>query len=51
MEPEGKHLSDSFPIQEGLKQGDALAPLLFNLIECPHFIGVGLYVNYILTKA
>jgi hypothetical protein len=21
------------------------------LIECPHFIGVGLYVNYILTKA
>jgi hypothetical protein len=26
----GKHLSDSFPIQNGLKQGDALAPLLFN---------------------
>jgi hypothetical protein len=25
----GKHLSDSFPIQNGLKQGDAL-PLLFN---------------------
>jgi hypothetical protein len=26
----GKHLSDSFPIQNGLKQGNALAPLLFN---------------------
>jgi hypothetical protein len=26
----GKHLSDSFPIQNGLKQGDALSPLRFN---------------------
>jgi hypothetical protein len=26
----GKHLSDSFPIPDGLKQGDALSPLLFN---------------------
>jgi hypothetical protein len=26
----GKHLSDSFPIQNGLKQGEALSPLLFN---------------------
>jgi hypothetical protein len=26
----GKYLSDTFPIQNGLKQGDALAPLLFN---------------------
>jgi hypothetical protein len=25
----GKHLSDSFPIQNDLKQGDALSPLLF----------------------
>jgi hypothetical protein len=25
-----KYLSDSFPIQHGLKQGDALSPLLFN---------------------
>jgi hypothetical protein len=25
-----KHLSDSFPIQNGPKQGDALSPLLFN---------------------
>jgi hypothetical protein len=26
----GKRLSDSFPIQNGLKQGDALTPLHFN---------------------
>jgi hypothetical protein len=26
----GKHLSDSFPTQNDLKQGDALSPLLFN---------------------
>jgi hypothetical protein len=26
----GKHLSDKFPIQNGLKQGDALLPLFFN---------------------
>jgi hypothetical protein len=26
----GKHLSDMFPIRNGLKQGDALAQLLFN---------------------
>jgi hypothetical protein len=26
----GKHLSDNFPILNGLKQGDALSPLLFN---------------------
>jgi hypothetical protein len=26
-----RHLSDSFPIQNGLKQGDALSPQLFNI--------------------
>jgi hypothetical protein len=26
----GKHFSDSVPVQNGLKQGDALSPLLFN---------------------
>jgi hypothetical protein len=26
----GKYLSDNFPIQNGLKEGDALSPLLFN---------------------
>jgi hypothetical protein len=26
----GKHLPDNFPIENGLKQGDALSSLLFN---------------------
>jgi hypothetical protein len=26
----GKHLSDSFPFHNGLKQGHSLSPLLFN---------------------
>jgi hypothetical protein len=26
----GKHLSDMFPIKNGLKQGDVLSPLFFN---------------------
>jgi hypothetical protein len=28
----GKHLSDSFPIQIGLKQGDTLSPLIFSFV-------------------
>jgi hypothetical protein len=28
----GKHLSDSFPIQNSLKKGDVLSPLLFNFV-------------------
>jgi hypothetical protein len=28
----GKHLSDIFPIKNGLKQGDALSSLLFNFV-------------------
>jgi hypothetical protein len=27
-----KYLSDNFPIQNGLKQGDDLLPLLFNFV-------------------
>ena len=29
----GKHLSDVFPIKEGLKSGDALLPLLFGFAK------------------
>jgi hypothetical protein len=28
----GKHLTDNFPIQNGIKQEDALSPLLFKFI-------------------
>jgi hypothetical protein len=28
----GKYLSDTFPIQNGLKQGHALSPLLLTLL-------------------
>jgi hypothetical protein len=28
----GNHLSSAFPVQNGLKQGDALLPLLFNFV-------------------
>jgi hypothetical protein len=36
----GKHLSNTFLIQNGQKQGDALAPLLFNFRIC-HWDGSG----------
>ena len=29
----GKHLSEVFPVKNGLKQGDALLPLLFNFVS------------------
>ena len=28
----GKNVSDRFPIRNGLKQGDAISPLLFNFL-------------------
>jgi hypothetical protein len=42
----GKHLSDSFPIKNCLKQGDALSPLLFNFVlEYVQENNVGLKLN------
>jgi hypothetical protein len=46
----GKHLSDMFPIRNGLKQGDALSPLLFNFtlgygIRCVRVNKDGLKLN------
>jgi hypothetical protein len=29
----GKHLSDTFPIKNGSKKGDAILPLLYNFLE------------------
>jgi hypothetical protein len=48
--PIGKHLSDSFPIQNGLKQGYVLVPLILNFaleydIRKVQEIQVGLKLN------
>jgi retron-type reverse transcriptase len=29
----GKYLSDNFPMENGLKEGDVLSPLLFNFVS------------------
>jgi len=47
----GKNVSDRFPIRNGLKQGDALSPVLFNFaleyaIRRVHVIQDGLKINY-----
>jgi hypothetical protein len=43
----GKHLSDNFPFQNGLQQGDALLPLLYNfsLEYAIRKVQVGLKLN------
>jgi hypothetical protein len=41
----GKHLSDNYPIENGLKQGDALSPLLFNFTLEYTIRKVGLKLN------
>jgi hypothetical protein len=38
--PVGKHMSDTFPIKNGLKQGDASLLLLFNFVLEYAFTGV-----------
>jgi hypothetical protein len=54
--PTGKHLSDAFTIQNGLKHGDAVSPLLFIFVlEYAEAVldaqrKVGLEVNAAKTK-
>ena len=45
-ESAGKHLSDTFPIKLGLKQGDALSPLLHKMsFTTVHANQAGLKLN------
>jgi hypothetical protein len=44
----GKHLSDNFPIQNCLKQGDALSPPLFNFALSPPLFNFAL--EYAISK-
>jgi hypothetical protein len=42
----GKHLSDTFPTQNGLKQQDALSPLLFNFtLKCAEVKKMWIYTS------
>jgi hypothetical protein len=41
----GKHLSDNFPIQNGLKHVDALSPLIFSF-ALEHPLGKSMKTNW-----